>query len=204
MLYYQRCFFWFRAACELCLVYYSSKYDITVSFWYAISYELQVNSNITRCLQLSYTPNNSCTTEDTLFHIKNSCNLQATAKYKHCCLVILCTSMNYNKTQRTYDCIMHKKPLSCQGCIFYWRAFSNGQVGHYCLLSVKTKHCKSMLLTSHTVSYVAGPVFNWFCNPCTGIVLHPTNAAVELCASAIPQNLNKHLVLVVYIVFSPR
>ena len=64
--------FWFTAACKLWQVSYGPKYT-----WQSLSNTLfcvyfEYNSKTMQCLQLYYTPNDSSTTEDALFHVKRS------------------------------------------------------------------------------------------------------------------------------------
>ena len=72
----------------------------------AICAYFKYNSKTMGCLQLYYTPNDSFTTKDALFHVKSYCNLQAMALCKHRCFVIGCASMNDNKIQGAYDRII--------------------------------------------------------------------------------------------------
>ena len=77
--------------------------------WYAIVYIFQVQ------LKNNRVPTTLVHTKWLLYYQRyfvlcykqqSSYNLQATAPYRHSCLVILCTSTNDYKTQDTYSCII--------------------------------------------------------------------------------------------------
>ena len=64
-------FFWYRAVCELWLASYGPKHASWSLFDTPFCAYFKYNTKTTGCLQLYYTPNDSCTNEDALFHVKS-------------------------------------------------------------------------------------------------------------------------------------
>ena len=71
--------FWYRAVYELWLTSYGPKHASWSLFDTPFCAYFKYNSKTTGCLQLYYTPNDSSTTEDALFHVK-SCKAVVTYK----------------------------------------------------------------------------------------------------------------------------
>ena len=71
--------FWFSTVCDLRLASYSPKHAPWCLSNVPFCVYFKYNSKTTGCLQLYYTPNDSSTTEDALFHVK-SCKTVATYK----------------------------------------------------------------------------------------------------------------------------
>ena len=106
---------------ELRLVTYSPKHTLlSVSDTPFCAY-FKYNSKNTRCLQVYYTPNDSTTTDNALFHVKSG-KAVATNKLQPVQTLLSCYLVHkyeWQQTQGAYDCIITQyQSLSYQGCIF--------------------------------------------------------------------------------------